>query len=50
MKQIKYSKIKDNYSEEITSKVLDNIKNVGFKYSTFFGTTTSMRRSRDVPP
>jgi len=34
--------IKDNYSEEETAEVLDNIKLIGFKYSTIFGATMSL--------
>lgn len=34
--------IKNNYEESITVKVLDNIKLVGFKYSTLFGPTLDL--------
>jgi DNA-directed RNA polymerase subunit beta' len=34
--------IKDRYSEEVTIKVLDEIKRVGFKYATLFGSTMSL--------
>ena len=35
--------IKDNYSEEITVQVLDDVKKVGFKYATLFGCTISLK-------
>lgn len=34
--------IKDKYSEKITAQVLDEIKKIGFKYSTLFGSTLSL--------
>lgn len=34
--------IKDKYDPEITKNVLDNIKKIGFKYSTLFGATISL--------
>ena len=34
--------IKDNYSESEIAKVLDDIKMIGFKYSTIFGATMSL--------
>lgn len=34
--------IKDNYSEDITATVLDNIKRIGFKYATLAGCTMSL--------
>jgi DNA-directed RNA polymerase subunit beta' len=34
--------IKDKYPDEVTVKVLDNIKRVGFKYATLFGCTLSL--------
>jgi len=34
--------IKDHYDENITSKVLDNIKQIGFEYATLFGATISL--------
>jgi DNA-directed RNA polymerase subunit beta' len=34
--------IKDHYDENITMNVLDEIKKLGFKYSTLFGTTMSL--------
>jgi DNA-directed RNA polymerase subunit beta' len=34
--------IKDHYDENITMHVLDEIKKLGFKYSTLFGTTMSI--------
>jgi DNA-directed RNA polymerase subunit beta' len=34
--------IKNNYSEDITMKVLDKIKEIGFKYATIFGPTISL--------
>lgn len=34
--------IKNKYSEEITSKVLDSVKKLGFKYATMFGCTMSL--------
>lgn len=34
--------IKYHYDENITSKVLDNVKHVGFEYATLFGATISL--------
>lgn len=34
--------IKDNYNSEITAKTLDNVKRIGFKYATLFGSTMSL--------
>lgn len=34
--------IKDRYPSEVTAKTLDNIKRVGFKYATLFGSTMSL--------
>ena len=34
--------IKNNYSNDITAKTLDDIKKIGFKYSTLFGATMSL--------
>lgn len=34
--------IKDNYSEEITVNILDNIKKIGFKFATLLGCTLSL--------
>lgn len=34
--------IKDRYPENITARVLDNIKKIGFKYSTLIGSTLSL--------
>jgi len=34
--------IRDKYSIDIVSEVLDNIKRIGFKYCTLFGTTLSL--------
>jgi len=34
--------IKDNYPEEITAQVLDNVKKIGFKYATLVGCTMSL--------
>ena len=34
--------VKNKYSSEITIKVLDNIKRIGFKYATLFGCTLSL--------
>jgi len=34
--------IKDVYSKEITAQVLDNIKKIGFKFATLFGSTMSL--------
>ncbi len=34
--------IKDSYPHQITAEVLDNIKRLGFKYSTLFGATMSL--------
>lgn len=34
--------VKDHYPPEITANVLDNIKRIGFKYATVFGTTMSL--------
>ena len=34
--------IKDKYSSEVTKKVLDRIKEIGFKYSTLYGSTMSL--------
>lgn len=34
--------IKDNYDHEITKRVLDEVKKVGFKFSTLFGTSMSL--------
>ncbi len=34
--------IKDNYHENVTCEVLDNIKKLGFKYATLIGTTLSL--------
>lgn len=36
------NEIKNKYSAEITCKVLDNIKKVGFKYATLLGSTMSL--------
>ena len=36
------TKIKNTYSNEITKNVLDNIKRIGFKYSTLYGCTISL--------
>ena len=43
-KELKYylTDINNKYSNEITAKVLDNIKLLGFKYSTLFGATLSL--------
>jgi DNA-directed RNA polymerase subunit beta' len=38
--------IKNNYSDVITSNVLDNIKRIGFKYSTLYGCTISLEDCR----
>ena len=35
--------IKDNYDSEITVKVLDDIKRIGFKHATLFGCTISLK-------
>lgn len=40
------NKIKEKYSFEIVAKTLDNIKRIGFKYSTLYGATMSLRLSR----
>jgi DNA-directed RNA polymerase subunit beta' len=34
--------IKDNYPENVTVKVLDDIKRIGFKYATLYGCTMSL--------
>jgi len=34
--------IKDNYSEDVSAKVLDEVKKVGFKYATMVGCTMSL--------
>ena len=34
--------IKDNYPEEITAQILDNVKKIGFKYATLVGCTMSL--------
>ena len=36
------NKIKNSYSSDVTSKVLDNIKDMGFKYATLYGSTISL--------
>jgi hypothetical protein len=36
------SDIKERYSPEVTKTVLDNIKNLGYKYATLFGPTLSL--------
>ncbi len=38
--------VKNNYSDVITSNVLDNIKRIGFKYSTLYGCTISLEDCR----
>jgi DNA-directed RNA polymerase subunit beta' len=36
------TEIKDNYPKEIIANVLDNVKRIGFKYATLFGSTMSL--------
>jgi DNA-directed RNA polymerase subunit beta' len=41
--------IKDTYSYEQTQKVLDDVKRIGFKYSTLYGCTLSLEDFNDQP-
>jgi DNA-directed RNA polymerase subunit beta' len=36
------NEIKDTYNKEVTRDILDNVKKIGFKYSTLFGCTMSL--------
>jgi DNA-directed RNA polymerase subunit beta' len=41
--------IKDKYPHDQTKKVLDEIKKIGFKYSTLYGSTLSLEDLNDQP-